>query len=203
MSWNNEYTYNGSHTPTYYHQQHGWTNVQANDYATSTIRQYMNSEEERVQRYYTYSNSIWSPNDPASNMFIDLHIDPDNDIIYTDIIGRTLGDLYTDMTDSTTNPQEVTMPKGSSSGWEGAEITYSEDDTDKFWLLSYYEAYTLLSGNATTSRDTDRKWGDYYWLRSPPSSNSTNAFNVNTAGDLGGYILSSDDAARAAFKFSI
>ena len=200
-SWNNDYL----NASPYKHQLNGWTDIDANDYSTSTIRQYMNSEEERVQRYYTYSNSIYSPNDPASNMFIDLHIDPDNDIIYTDIIGRTLGDLYTDMTDSKTNPQDVTMPKGSSSGWEGAEITYSKDDTDKFWLLSYYEAYTLLSGNATTSSDTDREWGDYYWLRSPNSSHSNNACSVITSGNLSvnNGVNYGSNAVRAAFKFSI
>ena len=200
-SWNNDYL----NASPYKHQLNGWTDIDANDYSTSTIRQYMNSEEERVQRYYTYSNSIYSPNDPASNMFIDLHIDPDNDIIYTDIIGRTLGDLYTDMTDSKTNPQDVTMPKGSSSGWEGAEITYSEDDTDKFWLLSYYEAYTLLSGNTTTSSDTDREWGDYYWLRSPNSSHSNNACSVITSGNLSvnNGVNYGSNAVRAAFKFSI
>lgn len=200
-SWNNDYL----DASPYKHQLNGWKNIDANDYSTSTVRQYMNSEEERVQRYYTYSNSIYSPNDPASNMFIDLHIDPDNDIIYTDIIGRTLGDLYTDMTDSKTNPQDVTMPKGSSSGWEGAEITYSEDDTDKFWLLSYYEAYTLLSGNATTSSDTDREWGDYYWLRSPNSSHSNNACSVITSGNLSvnNGVNNGSNAVRAAFKFSI
>ena len=199
-SWNNDYL----DASPYKHQLNGWTDIDANDYSTSTVRQYMNSEEERVQRYYKDSNSIYSPYDPASNMFIDLHIDPDNDIIYTDIIGRTLGDLYTDMTNSTTNPQDVTMPKGSSSGWEGAEITYSEDDTDKFWLLSYYESYTLLRGNATTSSDTDRKWGNYYWLRSPYSSNSYYAYYVIRSGSLGSvnvhYIRT---AVRAAFKFSI
>ena len=199
-SWNNDYK---SSSP-YKHQLNGWTNIDANDYSTSTIRQYMNSEEERVKRYYTDLNSIYSPNDPASNMFIDLHIDPGNDIIYTGIIGRTLGDLYTDMTNSTTNLQDVKMPKGSSSGWEGAKITYSEDDADKFWLLSYYEAYTLLSGNATPSSDTDKEWGDFYWLRSPGSSGSNLAYFVSMLGSLNSNRVYNDDCAvRAAFKLLI
>ena len=199
-SWNNDYL----NASPYKHQLNGWTDIDNNDYSTSTIRQYMNSEEERVQRDYTYSNLIYSPNDPASNMFIDLHIDPDNDIVYKRIIGRTLGDLYTDMTTSTTNPQDVDFPKGSPDNWTGATITYSREDTDKFWLLSYYEAYKLLSGNATTISDTDRKWGDYYWLRSPYSSRSYGAYYVSMSGDLysqSAYI--NNCAARAAFKFSI
>ena len=205
-SWNNEYL----NASPYKHQLNGWTDIDANDYSTSTVRQYMNIEE-LVSKSYdsetTDAGTVYSPSKDSiyqSNMFTDLHIDPDNDIIYTDIIGRTLGDLYTDMTSSITNPQDVKMPKGSSSGWEGAEITYSEDDTDKFWLLSYYEAYTLLSGNATTTSDTDRKWGNDYWLRSPYSSASKRAYFVYTSGYLNTDGVSYNRyAVRAAFKFSI
>ena len=164
----------------------------------------MNSEE-LVCKSFSSSNSIYSPSGTQSNMFTDLHIDPDNDIIYTDIIGRTLGDLYTDMSNSGTNPQDVDFPKGSPDDWTGAKITYSREDTDKFWLLSYYEAYTLLRGNAITSSDTYRKWGEYYWLRSPTSSLSHLAAYVSTTGNLnsGGSIYNYAYAVRAAFKFSI
>lgn len=136
-------------------------------------------------------------------MFEYFNIDPDNDIIYTDIIGRTLGDLYTDMSNSGTNPQDVDFPKGSPDDWTGATITYSREDTDKFWLLSYYEAYTLLSGNATTSSDTDREWGDSYWLRSPYSSLSYRAYYVDTSDNLINVNVHNSHAVRAAFKFSI
>ena len=199
VSWNNDYL----NASPYKHQLNGWKNIDANDYSTSNIRQYMNSEK-LVYKSYSSSNSIYSPSGTQSNMFTDLHIDPDNDIIYTDIIGRTLGDLYTDMTDSGTNPQDVDFPKGSPDDWTGAKITYSREDTDKFWLLSYYEAYTLLSGNATTSRDTDRKWGNYYWLRSPDSFGSYYAFYVLTSGTLSNrYVNNGGNAVRAAFKYRI
>ena len=196
-SWNNDY----KDSSPYKHQLNGWTNIDANDYSTSTIRQYINGNT--VQKSAANQSGTYVPSGASTNMFEYFNIDPDNDIIYTDIIGRTLGDLYTDMSGST-NPQDVTMPKGSSSGWEGAEITYSREDTDKFWLLSYYEAYTLLSGNATTSSDTDRKWGDYYWLRSPYSSSSLTAYVVSTSGSLSNYLVYYDSyAVRAAFKFSV
>ena len=201
VSWNNDYTYRSSSDAT--HNYNGWNNIDANDYSTSNIRQYINGND--VQKSYSGSwNTTVTPNGTSSNMFTDLHIDPDNDIIYTDIIGRTLGDLYTDMSNSGTNPQDVDFPKGSPDDWTGAKITYSREDTDKFWLLSYYEAYTLLSGNATTSSDTDRKWGYYYWLRSPHSSNSNSAFLVNTSGSLSSFnVYLFNYAVRAAFKFSI
>ena len=198
VSWNNDYKNTSGN-----HQLNGWTDIDANDYSTSTIRQYINGNT--VKKLAANQSGTYVPSGALTNMFECFNIDPDNDIIYTDIIGRTLGDLYTDMTDATTDPQDVTMPKGSSSGWEGAEITYSEDDTDKFWLLSYYEAYTLLSGNATTSSDTDRKWGGQYWLRSPnPSYSSNNAYHVSTSGFLSDYyVYLYINVARAAFKFSV
>ena len=205
-SWNNDYL----NASPYKHQLNGWTDIDANDYSTSTVRQYMNIEE-LVSKSFTSKSTdagtVYSPSKNSSyqsNMFTDLHIDPDNDIIYTDIIGRTLGDLYTDMTDSTTNPQDVDFPKGSPDDWTGATIKYSREDTDKFWLLSYYEAYTLLGGNATTSSDTDRKWGDYYWLRSPSSSFSYDAYYVSTSGSLRTFSVTAyNRAVRAAFKFSV
>ena len=205
-SWNNDYL----NASPYKHQLNGWTDIDANDYSTSTIRQYMNSEElvsKSYTRESTDAGTVYSPSKDLSfqsNMFTDLHIDPDNDIVYERIIGRTLGDLYTNMSDSETNPQDVDFPKGSPDDWTGATITYSREDTDKFWLLSYYEAYKLLSGNATTSSDTDRKWGNYYLLRSPYSSYSNFASYVNPLGILNSSsVNASDSAVRAAFKFSI
>ncbi len=206
-SWNNDYL----NASPFKHQLNGWKNIDANDYSTSNIRQYMNSEE-LVSKYYdtdtTYAGTVYSPSNNASymsNMFTDLHIDPDNDIVYTQIIGRTLGDLYTDMSSSATNPQDVDFPKGSPDDWTGATITYSREDTDKFWLLSYYEAYTLLSGNGTTSSDTDREWGYSYWLRSPYLSISYAAYGVSTSGNIdnGSGVYNDGNVARAAFKFSV
>ena len=197
-SWNNDY----KNSSPYKHQLNGWTNIDANDYSTSTIRQYINGNT--VQKSAANQSGTYVPSGASTNMFEYFNIDPDNDIIYTDIIGRTLGDLYTDMSNSGTNPQDVDFPKGSPDDWTGATITYSREDTDKFWLLSYYETYTLLSGNATTSSNTDREWGDYYWLRSPHSSGCTNASVVTTSGILSNtYVSNNPSAARAAFKFSI
>ena len=202
VSWNNDYTYRSNSDAT--HNYNGWNNIDATDYSTSTIRQYMNSEDLVSKSYSGSWNTTVEPDEPQSNMFTDLHIDPDNDIVYERIIGRTLGDLYTDMSNSGTNPQDVDFPKGSPDNWTGATITYSREDTDKFWLLSYYEAYNFL-GNGSSSSDTDRSWGDYYWLRSPHSSVSLYAYNVGTSGSLGNHRVYSDlvSAVRAAFKFSI
>ena len=196
-SWNNDFK---SSSP-YKHQLNGWTNIDANDYSTSTIRQYINGNT--VQKSAANQSGTYVPSGASTNMFEYFNIDPDNDIIYTDIIGRTLGDLYTDMSNSGTNPQDVDFPKGSPDDWTGATITYSREDTDKFWLLSYYEAYHML-GADTSSSTTDREWGNTYWLRSPYSSDSLSACNVLTSGTLSTiYVYNYNRAVRAAFKFSI
>ena len=199
VSWNNDY----QNSSPYKHQLNGWTNIDANDYSTSNIRQYMNSED-LVHKSSSLSNSIYSPSGTQSNMFTDLHIDPDNDIVYERIIGRTLGDLYTDMSNSGISPADVDFPKGSPNDWTGATITYNREDTDKFWLLSYYEAYNFL-GNGSSASDTDRSWGEWYWLRSPSSSNARLASGARYNGYLYGnpYVYNSNYTARAAFKFSV
>ena len=197
VSWNNDY----KNSSPYKHQLNGWTNIDANDYSTSTIRQYINGNT--VQKSAANQSGTYVPSGASTNMFEYFNIDPDNDIIYTDIIGRTLGDLYTDMSNSGTNPQDVGFPKGSPDDWTGATITYSREDTDKFWLLSYYEAYHML-GADTSSSTTDREWGNTYWLRSPYSSDSLSACNVLTSGTLSTiYVYNYNRAVRAAFKFSI
>ena len=200
VSFNNDYTYRSYADAT--HNFNGWNNIDADDYSTSNIRQYINGNTVYKGCLGSY-NSTGTPNQygAQSNMFTDLHIDPDNDIIYTDIIGRTLGDLYTDMSNSTTNPQDVDFPKGSPDDWTGATITYSREDTDKFWLLSYYEAYHLL-GADTTGSDTDRSWGYSYWLRSNDRS-CYRAYDVSMTGYFNTNTINLSSSARAAFKLSI
>ena len=195
VSWNNDY----KNSSPYKHQLNGWTNIDANDYSTSTIRQYINGNT--VQKSAANQSGTYVPSGASTNMFEYFNIDPDNDIIYTDIIGRTLGDLYTDMSNSTTNPQDVDFPKGSPDDWTGATITYSREDTDKFWLLSYYEAYHLL-GADTTGSDTDRSWGYSYWLRSNDRS-CYRAYDVSMTGYFNTNTINLSSSARAAFKLSI
>ena len=193
VSFNNDYT----NSSPYYHNLHGWTNVIANDYATSNVRQYINGNDSYDS--HTYSNSIYTPSGRLSNMYDDLNIDTANDIIYNQIITRSLGELYQDNTNSTTNPS-VTFPdlSGADAGYQ-----YQETDEDAFWLLSYYEVYNLVG-----SSNSDRVWptgsANYYWLRSPDSSFSHYAFVVYTSGSLiSNYVGTDSRAARAAFKFSI
>ncbi len=194
------------------HQLNGWDNIDANDYSTSTVRQYMNSTELVSKSYTTTSvdeGTVYEPSKDSryqSNMFTDLHIDPENDIVYSQIIARTLGDLYsrnyndTDGLDS--NGNGINFPDLSSAD---PEYQYQETDGDKFWLLSYYEASNLLSENSTIGNDADRAWGEWFWLRSPSFDYAAYADYIYSYGSI--YInyrvhLRSN-AARAAFKLAV
>ena len=197
VSFNNDYTNS-------YHNLHGWTNVEANDYATSNVRQYINGNDS-YDSYSGNSSSGYTPSGRLSNMYDDLNIDTANDIIYNQIITRSLGELYKDNTNSTTNPIDVPFPDLS-----GADVgyRYQKTDEDAFWLLSYYEVYQLTGNSTSTNSDSGRVWptgsANYYWLRSPDSSFSHYAFVVYTSGSLiSNYVGTDSRAARAAFKFSI
>ena len=197
VSFNNDYTNS-------YHNLHGWTDVEANDYATSNVRQYINGNDS-YDSYSGNSSSGYTPSGRLSNMYDDLNIDTANDIIYNQIITRSLGELYKDNTNSTTNPIDVPFPDLS-----GADVgyRYQKTDEDAFWLLSYYEVYQLTGNSTSTNSDSGRVWptgsANYYWLRSPDSSFSHYAFVVYTSGSLiSNYVGTDSRAARAAFKFSI
>ena len=157
---------------------------------------------------YTYSNPTYTPSGRLSNMYDDLNIDTVNDIIYNQIITRSLGELYQDNSggsSSATSPIDVDFPdlSGADAGYQ-----YQETDEDAFWLLSYYEVYQLTGGSSTTGSDSGRVWptgsANPYWLRSPNSSISNSAYNVGESGYLLNFtVYNISNAARAAFKFSI
>ena len=196
VPFNADYINESGANPQYHHRQNGWENIAANDYSTSNVRQYINGNN--AYDNYTLANSIYTPSGRYSNMYVDYNIDPENDLVYQNIIGRSLGDLYTGMSwnGSTSSPtySDTTFPTFN----EGATIKYTESDTDKFWLLSYKEAYNLFP---TMS---DSLWMNMYWLRSPSSPRGSIAFYVNASGSVNGNVVSDHDlAARAAFKFSI
>ena len=69
--------------------------------------------------------------------------------------------------------------------------------SDKFWLLSYDEATIFFSDNAS------RVWSGSaalrYWLRSPYSSETLNAYRVSTSGSRGNNNVGDNGAIRPAF----
>lgn len=181
-----------------YHTDTNWTSIKANDYATSNVRAYINGKDSYDSAYYS-TNGTYTPMGRESNMYTDLNINTANDIVYNQIAGRTLGDLYSKNTYSTTNPGDVDLPYIKDND-AGDNYGYTSETTDKFWLLSYYEVYNLIG-----SANADRVWTGSYWLRSPHLSNSDSAFIVGNVGNLYGNGVgdSSFNTARCAFKFSI
>ena len=206
VSFNNDWTRTSSLAG---HQTKAeWTSINANDYATSNVRRYINGVDscdafKNPSGTSTYPYT-YEPDGRESNMYDDLNIDTTNDLVYEKIVTRSLGELYKDNKNSSTNPNDVTYPSALKDGDE----YYQEGHEDAFWLLSYYEVYRLTGGSSTTSSDSGRVWptgsANFYWLRSPNSSISSIACYVSTSGGLASNnVYLSDRAARAAFKFSI
>ena len=216
VAFNHSYLGHGSES-SYYHNGDEWEeyDILANDYATSTVRQYINGNNVYKAATYTSgsgntSSSVPNETSDYSNMYTDFCIDTENDIVYQAIVGRTLSDLYLNNKDDI-NGGSVTCPDQLTTlNKEG----YTSSTVDKFWLLSYYEAYSLFLTNTGTQgpgSSDERKWpttgsGNVYWLRSPSSSSSCGASGVGIVGSLAyhlSYVYYSSSAARAAFALPI
>ena len=205
VSFNNDWTRTGLNAG---HQTRTeWTSINANDYATSNVRRYINGVDSCDS--YTKPNGTssypytYEPSGRESNMYTDLNINTANDLVYEKIATRSLGELYSNNRSSSSGG-EVPYPTALASGDE----YYQSSHEDAFWLLSYYEVYQLTGGSSTTESDSGRVWptgsANHYWLRSPLSSTSNSAYLVITSGSLfNTYVYNYDFAARAAFKFLI
>ncbi len=194
----------------YYNTTYKNNGVLANDYKTSTIRKYMNYVDKTVYKQPNYeqamsnggTSSTANTETRASNMVIDLNIDTEQDVVYKMIKAKNLTDLYKKITNFTSNPQDKTPPQVTVEGLE-------DTGSDKFWLLSYYEVYNLLSSTQSMGTDTGRDWNtnsevDDYWLRSPDSNYSDLAWLVYNDGLISGnYVFNGWLAARAAFTMSL
>lgn len=200
MVYSNEFQY--SQAP-YTHRENGWNNIYANDYATSVIRQYINGNT--VQQGFISSSYIASPFGRSANMFTDFNIDAENDIIYQDIMARSLQDLYSgaDYSGTMASPSFPDVPFPTFS--DTATIVYEKNDVDKFWLLSFEEVYKLIG-----SKNEDRFWLEseeviYYLLRSPYEAVYPGAgvLGVRLQGNMGQAVIYSYAWARPAFQFSV
>ena len=183
MTYNNDYQTSLSLAT---HVQNGWDNINANDYATSSIRQYINGNN--AYDNYKKTNNIYTPSGRYSNMYTDYNIDQENDLVYQNIIGRSLGDLYSNMASG----GGLVFPTFS----EEATIKYTKSDIDKFWLLSTSEIKLL------GDKDDDRVWVDDYWLRTPLSAISVYYISRYDGNDSTTFPYI-ENAARPAFICSI
>lgn len=200
-----------------YHSETKWSNIMANDYATSTIRRYLNGTNvftganqyyENIGEFNDHRWSVENTNSHYSNMLTDFCIDK-NDMILNKISARTLADLYTGMGAkwNNNNPTkydyyDVQFPSTLTTLNEDG---YTMQSADKFWLLSNKEALNILGGGNWSGGDL--AWANTsYWLRTPNDGNSCSAQFVNSTGSYDSYNYFYDHkelASRPAFLLDI
>ena len=152
------------------------TNVNVNDYGYSDVRKYVNGiniykESAAIDSSQTDSdgNSIYiiRPDTASnySNMYTDLCIDTENDLVYKMITPRSLSSLY----------EKIVGVSGEAladtSKYSPSVMPDFEQQKDKFWIPSHYEVISM---------EFDMPWsfdgiGVYqygYWLRSPIQNKS-------------------------------
>ncbi len=133
-----------------------------------------------------------------------------NDATYNAIAERSVADMYKDI--------GWNLYQGNSSYAENAvySITTTNTESDKLWLMSVAEVYTLLGGGAISpdgiisddwsSVRAGCNWdaksiSDDYWLRSPASYDSLSAFYVYSTGAWSYNDVDGPCAVRPAFNF--
>ena len=162
--------------------------VKANDYANSVIRKFLNGETvygKQVTMFnsgtYTkynatssISGSVYSkPSEVSDNFYKTYNL---NNSIYNLITPRSLKELYTKMSNTST-VTDISQP----TNINNADFTTTND---RFWLLSYNEVVTILTGTDYRKINT----GPYWRLRSPNNNYGGVSVVVSTTG---GYIVDS------------
>ena len=135
-----------------------------------------------------------------------------DDATYNAIAERSVADMYTDI--------GWNVYQGNSSYAENAvySISTTNSESDKLWLMSVAEVYTLLGGGTigadgtiASSWSTEVKAGcnwdadntsDYYWLRSPGPDDSDGAFDVHNLGNWSCNRVDLTFAVRPAFNLN-
>lgn len=164
----NDVPYNNMYSGDY-HSESGWTSIPADDYATSTLRRYINGVD--IYKSHNARSQSSAESYDFSNMYTDFNIDIEHDVIYSKIKsagGRTLTDLYAELYESETGTK-INFP--SVLNGDSREF-YHSSHADMFWTLSYHEAIDLFLDNNNghgTGVSNDRDWkaedNDFYWLR--------------------------------------
>ena len=171
--------------------------VANNDYAVSNVREFLTGIN--VYRGYSYSSSAhnytqsFATGQTQKENFISK-FNIDSSPVYSMIEGRTLTDLYSNMSDSTTKTG-VTFD---------TDILIPQETKDKLWLLSYYEASKITLSQSTSSDAGARSWNSVWWLRTPYYSRG---YRYVYYGTTSGGLTSTKDIynsyfVRPAFKIS-
>ena len=156
-----------------FHNQSGYTNIKANDYGTSLVREYLRD----------YTNGF-------ANV---LNIDKNN-FLYSSIKEIAIEDLYKEINlnesniDSTNNNYSLSL---------SGEYSIA-GEMDKFWLLSSREAKYFFETNEQRIWGEEIT----YWLRSPFTTSGYEAARVASNGNVYGGPVYADYHIRPAFKIA-
>ena len=111
------------------------------------------------------------------------------------INARRLVDLYSQIV----GVEGTAIPKNKQSSY-CFSLTGDKDvsnQSDKFWLMSDYEAMTFFETDET------RSWGVSYWLRSPYINDSGDVHMVQIAGSISTLgLVRYDHTVRPCFKIA-
>ncbi len=167
-----------------------------NDYATSDIRTYLTNEDTTgyIQKVLGITAS---------------------DEIYSAIDAREISDLYTEIGWATGNVggSGSYAPPAGTTQYAPYSITPSATGSDKLWLMSVKEIYTMVGGGTLTNGTIPSSWAsdlrtklvwndEFYWLRSPFPSHAGNAFSVGDDGDCYHDLVDFTIAVRPAFNLN-
>lgn len=205
----NDYTYDDS---TVTGKNNQYSDVNANDYATSNIRSYLkgNAVQSSCEQTTITNGYKITPYGAYVNLYTTYNLD--KDALYTHIQSRSLESLYKKMSDSDgsdgdTELDDVTVPTNST----------IDSSADELWLLSLAEVQNIFGADiyyldaeinfhvcAITSGQGVT--GSHWWIRTPESSYSFYAHYFLSTGQLGGNDAGSSSiggsaiGVRAAFK---
>ena len=189
-AFNNNYYYSSLWSHGAYGAYGSTSGVYAEEYAPSAIRNYITGTpilRDSVQSSnYIYDPTAHSGSGQESEEDFLTKYNIESSSVYNLIKGRTLADLYTKFTASST-PTDRSYNSKVESGTETMD-PISSNTIDKLWILSYYEAYEITGSDGEDSSSA-RAWTGEYWLRTlyvPTYSgpNSRSCYYVASSGSM-------------------
>lgn len=209
-AYNTNYTKNTTDS-NFYHTESGWESVYANDYATSTIRRYLNFTDEVVAtqpNYVTATGSEFANSSEnasyKSNMIKDFNIDTTNDIIYNKITQRNLSELYEKLDSQENNFQTLVDNNILNSDHLGSLKNVTSDN---FYILSNKDVRTMYFNGESwpNTGNTDLGWTPAeFWTYSTFDDSNAYSLLLICSGTTGSwypcYPCQGTIAARACFN---
>jgi len=182
-----------------------YTNLDAHNYVSSNLRQFLMSTEESivdnpVYSAYDTSTEKYLPSGDNINLLTQYSIE--DSYTYSQITARNVLDELYETTKNADTKEEMLAYTN----------LVTEDTADKLWAINQTELSYLIKCTAnmwnnypvaTTTRFRDVEAISDYWLRLPFSSASNNAFKIYIDGDFAASSIEGNCGARPAFQLTI